>query len=121
MLDSGVPKGRRQTGQAGEDEALAYLQKQGLTLVERNFHCRAGEIDLIMKDRDTLVFVEVRKRSKSHFGDAAASITRAKQLRLIKTAQWYLQKLGKMPACRFDAVALDNDRITWLKNMIDGM
>jgi len=119
MSDLSVPKNRRPSGRAGEDEALDYLLKQGLTLVERNFRCHAGEIDLVMKDRDTLVFVEVRKRGRSDFGGAAASITRAKQLRLIKTAQLFLQRLDRTPASRLDAVVLDSGKITWLKNIID--
>lgn len=116
-----APKTSQQSGQAGEDVALGYLQKEGLTLLERNFSSRAGEIDLIMQDRDTLVFIEVRKRSRRDFGGALASITRAKQQRLIKTAQLFLQKTRKNPACRFDVVALDGDSITWLKNVIDEM
>ncbi len=114
-------KTKKQSGQAGEDAALAYLQQQGLTLEARNFSCRMGEIDLVMKDRGTLVFVEVRKRSGGDFGGAIASITYAKQLRLVKTAQLFLQKLGREPACRFDAVVLDGGKMTWLKNIIDGM
>lgn len=114
-----VPKIRQQSGQAGEDMALGYLLKEGLTLVERNFSRRTGEIDLIMHDHNTLVFIEVRKRSRRDFGGALASITRAKQQRLIKTAQLFLQKTGKMPVCRFDVLALDGDSITWLKNVID--
>ncbi|MCL1886903.1 MAG: YraN family protein [Betaproteobacteria bacterium] len=117
--DLSFPMNKRQSGQAGEDAALAYLLTQGLTLVERNFSSRMGEIDLIMKDRDTLVFVEVRKRGRNDFGSAVASITHAKQQRLVKTAQLFLQKLSKIPPCRFDVVALDKDKMTWLKNMID--
>lgn len=113
------PKTRQQSGQAGEDMALAYLQQEGLTLVARNFSSRAGEIDLIMQDRSTLVFVEVRTRSRRDFGGAVASITWAKQQRLVKTAQSFLQKMKKIPACRFDVVALEGDDITWLKNVID--
>lgn len=63
------------SGQAGEDAALEHLQKNGLRLAERNFRCKGGEIDLIMQDRGTLVFVEVRKRNDARFGGAAASIT----------------------------------------------
>lgn len=110
---------RQQTGQAGEDAALAYLLARGLALVDRNFRCRAGEIDLIMRDGDALVFIEVRKRSRRDFGGAVASITYAKQRRLVKTAQIFLQQFTRMPASRFDAVALDNGKITWLKNIID--
>jgi len=121
MQNTTAPKTRLQSGQAGENKALDYLIKQGLVLVARNFSSRMGEIDLVMKDHDTLVFVEVRKRRKGNFGGAAASITRAKQQRLVKTAQFFLQKMVKTPPCRFDVVALDGDGITWLKNVIDEM
>jgi putative endonuclease len=119
MPTPSVSNHSQQLGQAGEDAALAYLLQQGLTLVTRNFRCRAGEIDLVMKEGNTLIFVEVRKRANSRFGDAASSITRQKQQRLIKTARFFLQKLGTMPPSRFDAIALDGDRLTWLKNIIE--
>ena len=72
-----------------------------------NYRCRLGEIDLILWDRDTLVFAEVRLRKNSRFGGAAASITGQKQLKLQRAAAHYLQHLGKTPPCRFDAVLLD--------------
>lgn len=105
-------------GDAGEDAALAYLQRQGLRLVERNFRCKAGELDLIMQDASSLVFVEVRKRKAAGFGGAAASITPAKQRRLLLAAQFYLQRYRTPPACRFDVIAIDGDKIEWLKNAI---
>lgn len=110
---------RQVIGQAGEDAALACLQQRGLTLVERNFRCKGGEIDLIMQDGDALVFVEVRKRADRLHGGAAASITPAKQKRLIVAAQHYLQRYRMPPACRFDVVAIDGDKTEWLKNAID--
>lgn len=109
----------RQAGQAGEDTALDYLTKQGLVLVERNFRRRQGEIDLIMRERDTLVFVEVRKRANDRFGGAAASITHSKQSRLIIAAQIYLQSCQRIPACRFDAVVIEGDKVIWLQNIIE--
>ena len=76
----------------------------GLRLVERNFRCKGGEIDLIMQDGSTLVFVEVRKRADQRHGGAAASVTPAKQARLILAAQLYLQRYLQLhpvtPACR---------------------
>lgn len=112
-------QGAAQSGAAGEDAALAYLLAQGLVLVERNFRARTGEIDLIMADGNTLVFVEVRKRSGKGFGGAAASVTPAKQQRLARTAQLYLQKRQILPACRFDVVAIDGEQFSWLKNVIE--
>ena len=74
-------------GQAGEDAALRYLQQQGLRLVQRNFLCKLGEIDLVMQEGESLVFVEVRQRAAGRFGGAAASITPAKQRRMWQAAQ----------------------------------
>ena len=76
-----------QLGTAAEQRALDYLLAQGLKLVVRNWHCRFGEIDLILKDHKTLVFVEVRSRSQARFGGAARSIAIGKQQKLIRTAQ----------------------------------
>lgn len=114
------PRTARQiAGQIGEDEALAYLQQQGLTLVERNFLCKGGEIDLVMQDGAVLVFVEVRKRADKQHGGAAASITRSKQQRLIMAAHIFLQRYKMPPACRFDVIAIDAAEMSWLKNAID--
>lgn len=107
-------------GDAGENAALAYLQGQGLTLVERNFRCKGGEIDLIMRERQTLVFVEVRKRADARYGGAAASVTHRKQARLILAAQVFLQRHAQQPACRFDVIAIDGDKLDWLQNVIEG-
>jgi putative endonuclease len=106
-------------GQAGEDDALEYLKRNGLTLVERNFRCKGGEIDLIMRQHAALVFVEVRKRADHRHGGAAASVTASKQARLVLAAQFYLQRYRHPPACRFDVVAIDGTALTWLKNAIE--
>ena len=103
-------------GQAAEAQAAVFLQEHGLRLVERNYRCRMGEIDLIMNDGDTLVFAEVRLRKSVSFGGAAASITPHKQSKLIRAAQHYLQSLKKQPPCRFDAVLLDGLKIEWIKD-----
>ncbi len=108
-------------GQAGEDAALQYLTQQGLVLVERNFRCRRGEIDLIMQHHDELVFIEVRKRAYRYYGGAAASVTPAKRARLISAAKIYLQRYKTMPACRFDVVAIDGGAISWLRNAIEAI
>lgn len=106
-------------GQAGEDQALEYLRRQGLTLVERNFRCKGGEIDLIMRATDTLVFVEVRKRADRRYGGAAASVTGAKQVRMRIAAQTYLQGLRVQPACRLDVIAIDGLELNWLQNAFE--
>lgn len=105
---------------------MAHLQKQGLRLVERNYRVaagpsrRAGEVDLILRERDgTLVFVEVRARASSSFGGAAASVTPAKQRRLIYAAQHYLMRMNTPPPCRFDVVAVEGAEIEWLKGAFD--
>ncbi|HTN65752.1 MAG TPA: YraN family protein [Burkholderiaceae bacterium] len=110
---------RQRIGQAGEDAALAYLQQRGLLMVERNFRCKGGEIDLIMRDGAALVFVEVRCRADTRHGGAAASVTPAKQARLLRAAQFYLLRYQAPPACRFDVIAIDGSAINWLKNAIE--
>ena len=106
------------TGNNGEDLALTYLKNNGLKLIVRNFHSRFGEIDLIMQDCDTTVFVEVKKR-KAGIDNAIESISYTKQKRLIKASQYYLTKVGREINCRFDAIAINgNDQILWLKNII---
>lgn len=105
-------------GDQGEARALAYLQQQGLRLVARNHRIRGGEIDLIMQDGTCLVFVEVRCRNNSRFGGAAASITASKQARLWQAATQFLSRYATPPPCRFDAVLLERNQITWLKNII---
>lgn len=107
------------SGQRGEDAALAYLLRQGLALVARNFRCRRGEIDLIMQDGDTLVFVEVRSRAPGRHGGAAASVTPRKQARLLAAAESYLQGLRQPPACRFDVIAIDGAALDWITNAIE--
>ncbi len=89
-----------------EQQALAFLKAQGLLLVCQNFYCRYGEIDLIMSDNDTLVFIEVRYRKNQDYGGATASVTLQKQKKLIKTAKHYLSQLDNEPYCRFDVVAI---------------
>ena len=109
----------RETGQVAEQRALDYLKQQGLKLITSNYHSRFGEIDLILRDGEVLVFTEVRLRSRTDFGGAGASITRAKQAKLIKTAQQYLMQFSRPPACRFDAVLLGATRdgaIEWIQN-----
>ncbi len=104
-------------GAAAEAAAANWLQRRGLVCIERNFRCRGGEIDLIMRDGATLVFVEVRLRNSSGFGSAAESVTPAKQRRVIHAAQYYLAThAGSVDlACRFDVMAAQNraDSIAW--------
>ncbi|MEO0316116.1 MAG: hypothetical protein RI928_2572 [Pseudomonadota bacterium] len=104
-------------GRDAEARAQAFLEQQGLTLVEKNFRCRAGEIDLIMRDGQAMVFIEVRSRKNQQFGGAAASVGPIKQQRLWRTASFYLLKFPKPPACRFDLVAIEGHDLRWIKNI----
>lgn len=108
-------------GKDAERQAAAWLQRHGLSVVEHNWSCRFGEIDLIARDGDTLVFVEVRQRTRQDFGGAAASITPAKRERLLATARQYLAGLRHEPACRFDALLFDGGvaEPQWLQNIFD--
>ena len=104
-------------GAAAEDRAARFLADRKLKVIERNFRVRGGEIDLVCRDGRSVVFVEVRKRSRADYGGAAASITPAKQARLVLAARHWLQRHGETP-CRFDCVLIDGDRIEWLKDAI---
>ena len=117
---------RKAVGEAAEALALAHLRRHGLVLVARNYrvaggpHARGGEVDLIAREPDgTLVFVEVRARRDARHGGAAASIGASKQRRLVFAARHYLLRLPQMPPCRFDVVAIDGERIDWLKGAFD--
>ena len=113
-------------GAGAEQRALEHLCKQGLRLVARNYRvargpsARGGEVDLILRDRDgTLVFVEVRARERDAHGGAAASVSPAKQRKVIFAAECFLRTQKVLPPCRFDVVAIDGDRIEWLRAAFD--
>jgi putative endonuclease len=117
---------RAATGRAGEALARRYLEARGLRVLECNYRVargrsrRGGEIDLILLDTDgTLVFAEVRARRNAAGGGAAASVGAAKQARLVYAARTYLSRLSRVPPCRFDIVAVDGDRVQWLKAAFD--
>ena len=110
---------RKQTGDAWELKARRWLEGKGLRFVAANVRGRGGEIYLIMKDGQTIVFVEVRFRQSSRFGGAAASVTLAKQQKLLQTAHlWLARHNGSFDTvdCRFDVVAFTGNAIDWLKN-----
>lgn len=103
-------------GAAKERLAEAFLIERGLCLLGRNLRYRGGELDLVMRDAQTLVFVEVRYRRSVQFGTAAATVDARKQQRLIQAAQQYLQQHPTTLACRFDVVAIDGqDAIQWIQ------
>ncbi len=109
-------------GAEAEARAQQYLEQRGLKLVTRNWRCPGGELDLVMRDRDTLVLVEVRKRSRSDYGDAFASVHGRKRGRLIHAAKLFLAahpQYSRSPV-RFDVVAVDgSDTVEWLTAAFD--
>lgn len=106
-------------GQQAETQACEYLKLQGLQLLERNFRCKYGEIDLIMQQNDIIVFVEVKYRQGQHFGGALLSLQRRQQQRIIRAAQFFLMRYPNHQA-RFDLVAIDGDQpIQWVANAFD--
>ncbi|MEM7080221.1 MAG: YraN family protein [Pseudomonadota bacterium] len=111
----------RRRGTWAERRASLYLRLRGLRRVASNYRCRYGEIDLIMRDGGTLVFVEVRLRTSYRFAGASASITPGKQARLRRAAQHYLQRANPRCPCRFDVVAFDHRwwPTHWLQGAFD--
>ena len=110
---------RTEQGKYFERRACGHLTAHGLQLIARNFRCSLGEIDLVMRDGDCLVFVEVRYRRSPNFGGALESIDGRKRMRLARAAQIYLQQQPHGGAARFDVVAIDRDSIDWRKNAFD--
>lgn len=102
---------RQASGKAAEDRALAWLRQQGLRLLERNYRCRLGEIDLIMEEHDCVVFVEVRKRGRTSRVSPEASVDARKQQKLVHAANHYLSRYPRRASqpCRFDLIALASD------------
>lgn len=116
------PPGNLTSGVDAEQLASRFLQQRGLQLVAQNFRTRYGEIDLIMNDGNELVFVEVRLRRNAFFGGGADSVTHSKRSRIVAAAKQYLQSYARVPACRFDVVALDaldTQNIDWIRNAFD--
>jgi putative endonuclease len=115
----------RSAGDRFEQRACAELERAGLTLLARNYHCRHGELDLVMRHRDTVVFIEVRYRRSAGHGDALTSITPSKRAKLIVAAQSWLAahpQQSRQP-CRFDVVSYDGPdehaRMQWHRNAFD--
>ncbi len=108
----------RQVGAVREAEAAAYLSQNGYQILEKNFRCRTGEIDIIARDSEYLCFVEVKFRSGTDYGSPFEAVTYKKQQKIIRVAQYYMQKNGYAAdtECRFDVVAVEKTKITLLKN-----
>lgn len=127
MFKAGAGGSTKAVGDDAESRALAWLQDRGLVLVQRNYRVargpgrRGGEIDLVLREADgTLVFAEVRsRRGGSAHGGAAASVGATKQRALVYAAQHFIARLAVPPPCRFDVIAIDGDRIEWLRGAFD--
>jgi putative endonuclease len=119
-----TPDSTTALGRAAEDHACRHLEAQGLRLLERNYRCRVGEIDLVMLDGTTLVLVEVRSRSSADFGGAASSVGPRKQRSVIRAARHLMlaRREYRRLAARFDVVAIDPGdadgppRLTWIRD-----
>jgi putative endonuclease len=113
---------RRQTGQQAENSACAFLESQGFTIVERNFQRRVGELDIVARDGELLLVVEVRTRASDRFGGAAASIGPSKQRRITATTGLLLQWRRELRHCRvrFDVIVVRDGEIEWLKHAFSG-
>lgn len=111
------------SGRDAEDLACAFLQQNNLTLLERNFRCAAGEIDLIMRDGDTVVFAEVRARRSDTYGRGADTVDQRKQAKLAATAALWLQARKHNGACRFDVISISlasqPHTLDWIANAFD--
>ena len=106
-------------GSCAENDAARFLERNGLAIVARNYRTRCGEIDLVARDGETLVFVEVRLRTDARFGGAVESIGAAKRRRIVAAALHYLMGLRPQPRCRFDVVTLDHGEPEWLRAAFD--
>lgn len=117
-----APSPTQHTGYRAEHLAASWLEHRGLQILDRNLLCRAGEIDLVARDGETLVFVEVRFRASGSHGGAAASVNRRKQQRLLRAARYFLPLLtsrhfgGREPPCRFDVVCRQDGRLEWIRH-----
>jgi len=113
----------RQRGQLVEQATARWLAERGLTLVASNRHAKGGEIDLIMRDGETLVFVEVRHRQRQDYGHPLETVTAAKQRRIIKAARFYLHTQRLSCPCRFDVVGVTGSHseleFDWIRAAFD--
>lgn len=117
-------KSRQQRGRDAESQALKHLQQKGLRLLAQNWLCKGGELDLVMVDGDTVVFVEVRYRQHMQWGGALGSVDTRKQAKLIHAAQRFLQCESRWASypCRFDVIAIEGNatpQLNWLQNAFD--
>ena len=126
-LFSGLKNSSAVIGQQAEDIALKFLQAKGMRLIARNYRCKLGEIDLVMQDDGALVFIEVRYRKQSDFGDGAESVDFRKQQKIIRSADHFLQQHRQysQSPCRIDVISISKQQnsdcqetINWIPNAI---
>jgi len=118
-----VTEARQTLGRVGEAAARTFLERSGVRILAANFTCAAGEIDLIGRERDTIVFIEVKTRRSAAFGPPQLAVHRRKQQQIVRTAQWFLtERRVSEIACRFDVLAVtfskdeEVPRISWLRD-----
>ena len=111
-------RGKRAEGYCQEQRAAEYLHEKGYQILERNFYSRYGEIDIIARDRQYLVFVEVKYRKSDRGGHPLEAVDRTKQRRICKTASWFLQRYGHLQEtpCRFDVVGITDEEVIHIEN-----
>lgn len=111
------PASTHSAGRRGEDRAVAFLRASGYRILERNFRCKLGELDIIARDGDALVFVEVRTRSHGRQGSALEAVSAAKQRQVVRVASYYLasRRMESAP-CRFDVVGITGERIELVRD-----
>ena len=116
-----MERNKRKTGAAYEQAAGYYLEQQGYVILQYNYRCRIGEIDLIAQDGDCLVFCEVKYRKNGSRGNPLEAVDAKKQYRISRCAQYYLmeKRLGDIP-CRYDVIGIEGSRITLIKNAFEG-
>lgn len=107
-------------GKDAESYAEKFLRAKGLQLISKNYRCRWGEIDLIMKEKETLVFVEVRMRNNRFYGGAIGSVDYFKQIKLERTASHYIKTFyndADIPDCRCDLIVIQNGKLSWIRDI----
>lgn len=110
---------KRDVGAFGESKAVFYLESHGIEIIQRNYFAKVGEIDIIAKEGDTLLFIEVKYRKSITFGTALESVTKTKMKRIYLAGMTYLEN-HRYENYRFDLIAIDSEKIEWVKNMFEG-
>jgi putative endonuclease len=113
------PTPAQAAGGDAEDRAATLLARHGLAIVERNYRTRLGEIDLVAREGECLVFVEVRSRAGDAYGGALESITPQKRRRIVAAARQYINRYARVPPCRFDVILLEGGEPRWIRAAFD--